>query len=202
MLLSCVLRPKVLLPRCSKPPYFPRREKSLLPKFLGQLGPLGYVHQILAELCPIEIFLNFFFVIPLTVYIQSTELYRSQFMWYLHLTTCHGRTMPCLRSSCYESNGPFFKLHFFQNACVWVRMAPGRGHLCHIDTFLVHSRFIKNIIISNGKNNFKKKYHCVTSIIKDSWIVPVSAVLNKHIGYSELIIFPIELHTPFSLYLA
>ena len=30
-----------------------------------------------------------------------------------------------------------FQLHFLSNACVWVKMAPGRGHLCHIDTFLV-----------------------------------------------------------------
>ena len=26
---------------------------------------------------------------------------------------------------------------FLQNACMCVRMAPGQGHLCHIDTFLV-----------------------------------------------------------------
>ena len=42
MLLWCVLCQKALLPRSSKPPYFPRREKSLLPEFLGQLGPLSY----------------------------------------------------------------------------------------------------------------------------------------------------------------
>ena len=30
-----------------------------------------------------------------------------------------------------------FQIHFLQNACVPVRMAPGQGHLCHIDTFLV-----------------------------------------------------------------
>ena len=30
-----------------------------------------------------------------------------------------------------------FQLHFLQNACVQVRVAPGEGHLCHIDTFQV-----------------------------------------------------------------
>ena len=30
-----------------------------------------------------------------------------------------------------------FQLHFMRNACFRVRMAPGRGHLYHIDTFLV-----------------------------------------------------------------
>ena len=30
-----------------------------------------------------------------------------------------------------------FQLHFLQNACFRVRLAPGRGHLCHNDTFLV-----------------------------------------------------------------
>ena len=34
---------------------------------------------------------------------------------------------------------PFFQLHFLQNTCMWVRNedGPGRGHLCHTDTFLV-----------------------------------------------------------------
>ena len=31
----------------------------------------------------------------------------------------------------------FFFFFFFQNAGFRVRMAPGQGHLCHIDTFLV-----------------------------------------------------------------
>ena len=30
-----------------------------------------------------------------------------------------------------------FQIHFLQNACFWVRMTPGQGHLCHIVTFLV-----------------------------------------------------------------
>ena len=30
-----------------------------------------------------------------------------------------------------------FQLQFLQNALVQVKMAPGRRHLCHIDTFLV-----------------------------------------------------------------
>ena len=34
----------------------------------------------------------------------------------------------------YESYG-----NFLQNACVWVRMPLGVGHLCHTDTFLVSS---------------------------------------------------------------
>ena len=55
----------------------------------------------------------------------------------LHLIICNGPIMPRLQSSCYESNDPFFNFIFFQNACVCVKMAPGRGHLCHIDTFLV-----------------------------------------------------------------
>ena len=37
---------------------------------------------------------------------------------------------------------------FFQNACVWVRMTPGRGHLCHTDTFLVFFRLCFQIIDS------------------------------------------------------
>ena len=43
-----------------------------------------------------------------------------------------------------------FQLHFLQNACVRVRMAPGQGHLCHIDTFLVHIFLIplRNICVS------------------------------------------------------
>ena len=40
-------------------------------------------------------FFFFFFVIPLTIYIQSTELYRSQFMCYIFIT-CHGLIMPHL----------------------------------------------------------------------------------------------------------
>ena len=51
MLLSCVLRLKALLPRRSKPPYFPRWEKSL-PKFLG-LRLQFTIHQ---QLCPVEIY--------------------------------------------------------------------------------------------------------------------------------------------------
>ena len=35
-----------------------------------------------------------------------------------------------------------FQLHFLQNACFLVRMAPGRGHLCCIDTFLVLFQFL------------------------------------------------------------
>ena len=34
--------------------------------------------------------------------------------------------------------------HFLQNACFWVRMAPRRGHLCHIDTFQVCLFFMGN----------------------------------------------------------
>ena len=30
-----------------------------------------------------------------------------------------------------------FQLQFLQNACFRVKMAPGQGHLCSIDTFLV-----------------------------------------------------------------
>ena len=31
-----------------------------------------------------------------------------------------------------------FQLFFFlQKACVWMRIAPGQGHLCHNDTFPV-----------------------------------------------------------------
>ena len=29
-----------------------------------------------------------------------------------------------------------FQIHFLQNACEWVRITVGGGHLCHIDTFL------------------------------------------------------------------
>ena len=35
---------------------------------------------------------------------------------------------------------PFFTFIFLQNACVRMRMAPERGHLCHIDTFLVSNK--------------------------------------------------------------
>ena len=40
-------------------------------------------------------------------------------------------------SQLFESYGPFFNFIFLQNACVQMRMTPGQGHLCHIDTFLV-----------------------------------------------------------------
>ena len=35
-----------------------------------------------------------------------------------------------------------FQLHILQNACFRVRMAPGWGHLCHFDTFLVVYLFL------------------------------------------------------------
>ena len=41
----------------------------------------------------------------------------------------------------------FFQLHFLQNACFLVGMAPGRGHLCHIDMFLFSCRNSKKIMI-------------------------------------------------------
>ena len=85
MLLSYVLRPKALLARCIKLlPIFPGG-RSLLPKFLGQLGPLGYSSPNISRAMPHRKFKKNFFVIPLTVYIQSTELYRSQFMCYILL---------------------------------------------------------------------------------------------------------------------
>ena len=41
-------------------------------------------------------------------------------------------------SSNYESyDMALFQLHFLQNVSFWMRMAPGQGHLCSIDTFLV-----------------------------------------------------------------
>ena len=57
----------------------------------------------------------------------------------LHLITCHGRIMPACGALVMRVMRvmALFQLHFFQNAFVWVRMAPWRGHLCHIDTFLV-----------------------------------------------------------------
>ena len=44
-------------------------------------------------------------------------------------------------------NQSIFKLHFFffffflQNACVWARMVPEQGHLCHINTLLFFFSF-------------------------------------------------------------
>ena len=47
-------------------------------------------------------FFFFFFVIPLTVYIRSTELYRSQFLCYIFLLAM-GLQCPAWRSSCYRT---------------------------------------------------------------------------------------------------
>ena len=60
------------------------------------------VHQILAELCPIENFgiLFCFQLTSFTVYIRSTELYRSLYMWYVLLLPTGARCLR-LRSSCY-----------------------------------------------------------------------------------------------------
>ena len=33
------------------------------------------------------------------------------------------------------------QLHFLQNACFWVRMAPRQGPLWHTDTFLVLEKY-------------------------------------------------------------
>ena len=57
----------------------------------------------------------------------------------LHLITCHGRIMPHLAEL------------LLQNACEWVRMAPGRGHLCHVDTFLVHYKETEHAIKTVGR---------------------------------------------------
>ena len=35
-----------------------------------------------------------------------------------------------------------FQLHFLQNACLWVRMVPGWGRMCPVDTFLVFPYFL------------------------------------------------------------
>ena len=76
MLLSCVLRPKALLPRRSK----------LLPIFQeGEVtsplisGPAWTLKLQFTKYYQSYAPMIFFFVIPLTDYIRSTELYRSQF---------------------------------------------------------------------------------------------------------------------------
>ena len=76
-----------LLPRRSKLlPIFPGGRSHFSLNFWASLDPEVTVHQISAELCPFEFFLIFIFfffcfqLTPLTVYIWSTELYRSQFM--------------------------------------------------------------------------------------------------------------------------
>ena len=114
MVLSCVLCPKALLPRCSKLlSIFLGGRSHFSLNFIGQLGPLGYstkYQQSYASMIFFFLFIYlfyfiffiylfiylfyyfilfylffFFFVIPLTVYIRSTELYRGQFTCYILL---------------------------------------------------------------------------------------------------------------------
>ena len=49
-----------------------------------------------------------------------------------------------IRQSLWELKA-LFQLHFLQSACC--RVAPGQGHLCHIDTFLVIAMFYRNSCI-------------------------------------------------------
>ena len=110
MLLWCVLRQKALLPRNSKLlPIFPGVEVTspLIsgPAWILRLKFTKYQQR----LCPNEIFF-FFFVIPLTVYIRSTELYRSQFI--CCIITCHGRIMPCLAELLFSIWVPVVKSSF------------------------------------------------------------------------------------------
>ena len=134
MLLSCVLHLKALLPRCKLLPVFPGGRSYSLPKFLGQLETLGYSSPNINRVMPHWIFfyfiLFFFFfffcfqLIPLTVYVWSTELYRSRFMCYI-LLLAMGVLCPACRALVCKC------------LCV-VRMAPGWGRH-HIDTLLVIS---------------------------------------------------------------
>ena len=62
-------------------PIFPGRSRYFSLNFWASLDPEVTVHQISAELCPLKIFC--FQLILLTVYIWSTQLYRSQSMCYI-----------------------------------------------------------------------------------------------------------------------
>ena len=58
-----------------------------------------------------------------------------------------------------------FQLHFLQNACVWVRMAPGQGHLYrHILSLFfsfvtIVENALENLFLSRQKKKKKKILH-------------------------------------------
>ena len=88
MLLLSVVRPKPLLPRCSKLLHiFPGRRSHFSLNFWASLDPEVTVHQISAELCPFEFLfiylLFFFFLFP----INSTQ-FTSRTLNYTGVSLC------------------------------------------------------------------------------------------------------------------
>ena len=85
MLLLCVLRQKALLPRSSKLLPISQEGEVTSPLISGPAWTCRLQFTKYNRDRPQCNFLYFFFVIPLTVYIRSTELCRSQFMCYILL---------------------------------------------------------------------------------------------------------------------
>ena len=106
MFLSSVLRPKPLLPRCSKLlPIFPGGRSHFSLNFWDSLDPEVTVHQISAELCPFENLLIFFLLFPVTFTysLHPVHWIIQESVYVLHLITCHRHIMPTyLRSSCWK----------------------------------------------------------------------------------------------------
>ena len=57
----------------------------------------------------------------------------------------------------------FFQLNFLQNSCVQGRMGTKQGHLCHIDTFLVHLSVMFWFLLLTLLNNLAEGSHLLMS---------------------------------------